>query len=317
MHTSGSTLRGSVCVALFLTTVVCGAEAAEATDDAATAARGSAAILQAPSQPADTVEGSQGTLVLAGAIDTSFTEVDASVQTGLPGAETGAFALLVSDRPSGTYRHSLTLGMFSSDTPVGTTLDVGSDRTAGHLVAGYVVDATSEPPEQFVSVSGTVTLTRNDSELAGEFEVRLARSAASGVAPKGASPVLTARGSFRGVPVPDAPEAVPEALKEIDFETYRKQARSIDTDGDGFSNFDDNCPALANPEQRDGDGDGVGDACDACPEEPAPGYSDGCPPGKAESADAARKAAGRPAPSPRPEIPPATRCRLPPVAPAP
>ena len=38
---------------------------------------------------------------------------------------------------------------------------------------------------------------------------------------------------------------------------------SPDTDGDGIPDHLDNCPRVANPDQRDGDGDEVGDACDA------------------------------------------------------
>jgi hypothetical protein len=36
---------------------------------------------------------------------------------------------------------------------------------------------------------------------------------------------------------------------------------SPDTDGDGIINLLDNCPAVANPDQRDSDSDGVGDDC--------------------------------------------------------
>ena len=37
---------------------------------------------------------------------------------------------------------------------------------------------------------------------------------------------------------------------------------SPDTDGDGTDDGDDNCPSVANPDQRDANGDGVGDACE-------------------------------------------------------
>lgn len=42
-------------------------------------------------------------------------------------------------------------------------------------------------------------------------------------------------------------------------------AQSFDFDGDGVTNFPDNCPAIANPSQQDSDGNGVGDACEAGP----------------------------------------------------
>lgn len=36
----------------------------------------------------------------------------------------------------------------------------------------------------------------------------------------------------------------------------------IDSDGDGITDDEDNCPMLANPDQADTDGDGKGDTCD-------------------------------------------------------
>lgn len=49
-----------------------------------------------------------------------------------------------------------------------------------------------------------------------------------------------------------------------------------DADGDGTPEIEDNCPALANPDQADADDDGKGDACDPCPDDANPG-SLGCP----------------------------------------
>jgi hypothetical protein len=50
-----------------------------------------------------------------------------------------------------------------------------------------------------------------------------------------------------------------------------------DRDGDGIPDMCDNCPSVANPDQRDADGDLVGDACDNCVDVPnlAQGDSDG------------------------------------------
>jgi hypothetical protein len=38
----------------------------------------------------------------------------------------------------------------------------------------------------------------------------------------------------------------------------------VDTDGDGYSFFEDNCPAVHNSDQADSDADGIGDECDNC-----------------------------------------------------
>ena len=59
-----------------------------------------------------------------------------------------------------------------------------------------------------------------------------------------------------------------------------------DADGDGIADGYDNCPFVANPDQKDTDGDGIGDACDNCPtvankdqlDENGNGIGDACDP---------------------------------------
>lgn len=49
----------------------------------------------------------------------------------------------------------------------------------------------------------------------------------------------------------------------------------VDSDSDGIPDARDNCPKLANPDQKDTDGDGIGDACDNCPQAANPDQKDG------------------------------------------
>ncbi|MDR4512262.1 MAG: thrombospondin type 3 repeat-containing protein [Nitrososphaeraceae archaeon] len=42
----------------------------------------------------------------------------------------------------------------------------------------------------------------------------------------------------------------------------QEEPQSIDSDGDGILDENDNCPFVANPDQLDSDGNGIGDACD-------------------------------------------------------
>ena len=62
----------------------------------------------------------------------------------------------------------------------------------------------------------------------------------------------------------------------------------VDSDGDGFYDWLDNCPSLANPGQEDVDGDGLGDACDNCPNTSNPGQEDLDADGEGDLCDADR-----------------------------
>jgi hypothetical protein len=47
--------------------------------------------------------------------------------------------------------------------------------------------------------------------------------------------------------------------------TVNPEDTYIDSDGDGISDYFDNCVDIPNPQQEDFDGDNVGDVCDNCP----------------------------------------------------
>lgn len=62
-------------------------------------------------------------------------------------------------------------------------------------------------------------------------------------------------------PSPTPQPLTPPDQRERTFDEVIKGARLVDTDCDGISNAEDNCPAVRNTDQKDTDGNGIGDAC--------------------------------------------------------
>ena len=70
----------------------------------------------------------------------------------------------------------------------------------------------------------------------------------------------------------DAPvsvDAAPDAASVVVDGPPDAMVTPIDTDGDGIVDALDNCPTVANANQRDWDGDHHGDVCDHCPHLPS------------------------------------------------
>ncbi len=64
-----------------------------------------------------------------------------------------------------------------------------------------------------------------------------------------------------GQPITDVRNGINKP--RLDLELALTGAASIDTDGDGIFDVDDNCPTTSNADQRDANANGLGDACDA------------------------------------------------------
>jgi hypothetical protein len=91
----------------------------------------------------------------------------------------------------------------------------------------------------------------NVSKYDDEVRKRSANSQGKNVPPPTPSPS----------PSPTPQESSPPDQRERTFDEVIKGARLVDTDRDGISNGEDNCPAIANADQKDTDGNGIGDAC--------------------------------------------------------
>lgn len=65
-------------------------------------------------------------------------------------------------------------------------------------------------------------------------------------------------------PSPQDPDPA-NRTRRFDLKFVWDYVKCPDQDADGFTDAEDNCPTVANADQKDGDGDGVGDVCDNCP----------------------------------------------------
>lgn len=75
-----------------------------------------------------------------------------------------------------------------------------------------------------------------------------------------------------------AGRVTPLAGPEIMVEDVINALKAVDSDEDGYSDADDNCPGVYNPDQRDADGDGIGDICQSDVDNDSfPDVRDNCP----------------------------------------
>jgi hypothetical protein len=156
----------------------------------------------------------------------------------------------------------------------------GTDDPAGHAppttLTGLppAISIVWSDPSQAVAGSGQgfeaqlVIYSLAGSGNPGDFAIRY-RFGSSAL---GDNPVVGSQAGYSlGAPVvtlaglgfPEPYDNAPNGTQDYYFE-FRGTA-IVDTDHDGVPDAQDNCPKVANPDQKDSDKDGVGDACDNCP----------------------------------------------------
>lgn len=173
-------------------------------------------------------------------------------------------------------------GDFGSHTPFGINAGgtVGFSHVGELTEGSYLVDGGAPVPLASLLVCSPLALNDQGMVLCGS-NTRLDALAAPGN-PNPSRLVIEAGAALDGSVVSTLPlshRAHMNDLGEIAFAAFLSDGRrglylatpiACDPDSDGSCSARDNCPAVANWDQRDTDADGVGDLCDNCPLQPNP-----------------------------------------------
>ncbi len=148
------------------------------------------------------------------------------------------------------------------DVNAAVTSDGGSDALGGDLLfEGCAVDVAPAATVRAAGDLGTVrVVVRGSGILSGDFQAGPPDGLIEVRYPTPGSRPDMAGGTFS----PAATEVVDPLVPLC----------SGDSDGDGFPDNVDNCPAIPNADQADADLDGVGDVCDNCVFDPNPDQAD-------------------------------------------
>jgi hypothetical protein len=140
----------------------------------------------------------------------------------------------------------------------------GSERVVGNHLALFAPKSGS-----IGSISGIVHETAGITMPIAGANVTIAGIGADVTDAKGAYSLLAAPGTYKitatksGYVTFSISKTVALGADVVLNIPLEKSAVPTDLDEDGIVDDKDNCPELANPDQKDTDGDGIGDACDA------------------------------------------------------
>ncbi len=139
----------------------------------------------------------------------------------------------------------------------------GSERVVGNHLALFAPKSGS-----IGSISGIVHETSGITAPIAGANVTITGLGADVTDAKGAYAFLAAAGTYKitvtksGYVTASVTKTVAAGADVKEDIPLEKSAVPTDLDGDGTVDDKDNCPDVANPDQKDTDGDGLGDACD-------------------------------------------------------
>lgn len=137
----------------------------------------------------------------------------------------------------------------------------GSERVTGNHLALFAPKSGSVGSISGVVRSGTTPLAGANVAIAAVgSDVSDAKGAYALLVAPGTYEIVATKSGYVTVKVSRAVGVGVDVKVDFDLE---KSAVPTDLDGDGVVDDKDNCPDVANPDQKDTDGDKLGDACDA------------------------------------------------------
>lgn len=165
--------------------------------------------------------GPGGRVVYSGSVEVEINDLSWTLTefTPDPGVDANGFDMMLYGRAQGRFKDVTTFTAIPWDISLNTPIPLGEKPEGGTIGAYFVKDALNREGKKWVARSGTLTLTRYDEKLSGEFHAEFSQDGDKDVA-------LTARGEFVDLPaIHRAENASGVACDAIEGKTFQSVSK--------------------------------------------------------------------------------------------